>query len=90
MPFVLFAIRETVQETLGFSPADLVFGTNPAGSVTSTKGNILSADTPTCVPRNVFEYVHHMRNRLHDVCAIAQGSLLSSQKIGTEPEFQSR
>lgn len=26
IPFLLFAIRETVQESLGFSPAELVFG----------------------------------------------------------------
>ncbi len=26
VPLVLFAVRETVQESLGFSPADLVFG----------------------------------------------------------------
>lgn len=26
VPFVLFAAREAVQESLGFSPAELVFG----------------------------------------------------------------
>ena len=31
VPFVLFAIRETIQESLGFSPADLVFGHTPRG-----------------------------------------------------------
>ena len=80
VPLVFFAVRETVQESLGFSPADLVFGHTPRGPLQVLKENILSADTPTGVPRNVFEYVHHMRNRLHDACAIAQGSLSSAQK----------
>lgn len=31
VPFVLFAIRETTQESLGFSPADLVFGHSVRG-----------------------------------------------------------
>lgn len=31
IPFVLFAIRETTQESLGFSPADLVFGHSVRG-----------------------------------------------------------
>ncbi len=26
LPMLLFAVRETVQESLGFSPADLIFG----------------------------------------------------------------
>lgn len=31
MPFVLYAIRDAKQESLGFSPAELVFGHNVCG-----------------------------------------------------------
>lgn len=31
VPFVLFAAREAVQESIGFSPAQLVFGHTPVG-----------------------------------------------------------
>ena len=59
VPYVVFA-RETVQESLGFSPADLVFGHTPR------KENIISFKSPKSVPRNVYDYVHEMSNRLHD------------------------
>ena len=39
--FVLFAIRETIQESLGFSPADLVFGHTPRGLLKVLKEHIL-------------------------------------------------
>ena len=39
------------------------------------KENILSS----FFPRNVYDYVHEMRNRLHDSCELAHQSLLSVQ-----------
>uniref|UniRef100_A0A8K9UAB6 Gypsy retrotransposon integrase-like protein 1 n=1 Tax=Oncorhynchus mykiss TaxID=8022 RepID=A0A8K9UAB6_ONCMY len=79
VPFVLFAIRETIQESLGFSPADLVFGHTPRGPLKVLKEHILSP-TPSSAPKNVLEYVSKMRDRLHAACALAQKSLSSSQK----------
>lgn len=37
IPFVLFAAREAVQESLGFSPSELVFGHTPRGPLKSMK-----------------------------------------------------
>ncbi|CDQ98863.1 unnamed protein product, partial [Oncorhynchus mykiss] len=74
VPFVLFAIRETIQESLGFSPADLVFGHTPRGPLKVLKEHILSP-TPSSAPKNVLEYVSKMRERLHTACALAQKSL---------------
>ena len=37
IPWLLFASREVVQESLGFSPADLVFGHTPRGPLTVLK-----------------------------------------------------
>ena len=50
IPFVLFAIRETVQESLKFSPAELVFGLSLRGSLKVLKDQMLSSDP---CPRNV-------------------------------------
>uniref|UniRef100_A0A673Y3Q0 ribonuclease H n=1 Tax=Salmo trutta TaxID=8032 RepID=A0A673Y3Q0_SALTR len=79
VPFVLFAIRETIQESLGFSPADLVFGHTPRGPLKVLKEHILSP-TPSSAPKNVLDYVSKMRERLHAACALAQKSLSSTQK----------
>ncbi len=42
LPLLLFAVRETVQESLGFSPADLVFGHTVRGPLKMLKENWLS------------------------------------------------
>lgn len=39
VPWLLFASREAVQESLGFSPADLVFGHTIRGPLTLLKEN---------------------------------------------------
>ena len=77
VPYEVFAVREGVQESLGFSPADLVFGHTPRGPLKVLKENIISFKSPKSVPRNVYDYVHEMRNRLHDPCKLAHQSLVS-------------
>lgn len=41
VPFVLFAAREAVQESLGFSPAELVFGHDVCGPLKLLKEQLL-------------------------------------------------
>ncbi len=41
-PLVLFAVREAVQDSLGFSPADLVFGHSVRGPLKMLKEDMLS------------------------------------------------
>lgn len=53
-PFLLFAIRETVQQSLGFSPAELVFGPPFRGQLKLLRKQII-ADSPPDV--NVADYV---------------------------------
>ena len=79
VPFVLFAIRETVQESLGFSPADLVFGHTPRGPLKVLKERVLS-DSPSKTPTNVLEFVSRMRERLHAAGRLAKESLASTQQ----------
>ena len=69
VPLVLFAVRETVKESLGFSPADLVFGLTVHGSLKVLKDHILS---PTPVSRSVPDHVTQLRERLSEACEMAR------------------
>ncbi|TWW59234.1 Retrovirus-related Pol polyprotein from transposon 17.6 [Takifugu flavidus] len=78
VPFVLFAAREAVQESLGFSPAELVFGHEVRGPLKLLKEQFL-------LPRggegcSIPEYVLRLRERLQRACTLAKSSLASSQK----------
>lgn len=61
IPFVLFAARESVQDSLGFSPAELVFGHTLRGPVKALKERFLSAESPTT---NVLDYVCQFREQM--------------------------
>lgn len=78
VPLVLFAVRETVQESLGFSPAELVFGHTVRGPLKVLKENILNPDSSTKC--NVLDFVSRFRERLHSVCSLAKESLAVAQK----------
>lgn len=45
VPFVLFAIRDTKQESLGFSLAERVFGHNVQGPLNMLTENLITAST---------------------------------------------
>ncbi len=61
LPLLLFAVRETVQESLGFSPADLVFGHTVRGPLKMLKENWLSEQKPEC---NLLDYVSSFRGAI--------------------------
>uniref|UniRef100_A0A673AE92 Gypsy retrotransposon integrase-like protein 1 n=1 Tax=Sphaeramia orbicularis TaxID=375764 RepID=A0A673AE92_9TELE len=75
IPFLLFAIRGTVQESLGFSPAELVFGHTVRGPLKLCEQ--LTGNSHPC--QNVLDYVSSFRERLHHACALAKEALSSSQ-----------
>lgn len=79
VPYVLFAIRETVQESLGFSPAELIFGHTVRGPLKVLKEQLM-ADDSVGSSTNVLDYVSQVRERLHDACAVARENLSSTQK----------
>ena len=56
---LLFAVRESVQESLGFSPFELVFGHSVCGSLKLLKEKFLSNDE---TPLNLLQYVSDFRN----------------------------
>ncbi len=78
VPLVLFAVRETVQESLSFSPAELVFGHQVRGPLKVLKEHMLSVDSSPSV--NILDYVSNFRDRLHAACSLARESLANAQK----------
>ncbi len=78
VPLVLFAVREAVQESLGFSPADLVFGHTVRGPLKMLKENMLAFNSSSEV--NVLDYVSNSASVLHKACSMAKDSLASAQK----------
>ena len=73
---LLFAVRESVQESLGFSPFELVFGHSVRGPLKLLKEKFLSNDE---TPLNLLQYVSDFRNRLFRACEVARSNLKMSQ-----------
>ncbi|KAL0153620.1 hypothetical protein M9458_051100, partial [Cirrhinus mrigala] len=76
LPMLMFAVRETVQESLGFSPAELVFGHTVRGPLKLLSEQLLSKDP---VSSNILDYVSAFRERLHKACEIAKSHLAPVQ-----------
>ena len=73
---LLFAVRESVRESLGFSPFELVFGHSVCGPLKLLKEKFLSNDE---TPLNLLQYVSDFRNRLSRACEVARSNLKTSQ-----------
>ena len=73
---LLFAVIESVQESLGFSPFELVFGHSVRGPLKLLKEKFLSNDE---TPLNLLQYVTDFRNRLSRACEVARSNLKKSQ-----------
>ena len=68
IPFLMFAVRDTVQETLGFTPFELVFGHGVRGPLKALKEVILEKSNDD---RNVLLYVQEFRERLTEAWQFA-------------------
>lgn len=77
LPLLLFAVRETTQESFGFSPAYLVFSHTVRGPLRLLKDKRLSHIT--LIEHNILDYVSAFRECLHHACETAQETLLASQ-----------
>ena len=73
---LLFAVRESVQESLGFSPFELVFGHTVRGPLKLLKEKFLSDDDSSL---NLLQYVSDFKNRLSKACDAARSNLKSTQ-----------
>ena len=72
---LLFAAREAVQESLGFSPFELVFGHTVRGPLKYLKEMWMSP-TPT---EGLLDHVLKIKSRLYDACNLAKTNLKESQ-----------
>ncbi|KAL0153990.1 hypothetical protein M9458_050705, partial [Cirrhinus mrigala] len=79
IPLLLFAVRNTMQESLGFSPAELVFGHSLRGPLKVLQEQLLSVSQTDASQKNVLDHVSSFRERLHLVWQLAQKSLANSQ-----------
>ena len=73
---LLFAVRESVQESLGFSPFELVFGHTVRGPLKLLKEKFLSDDDSSL---NLLQYVSDFKIRLSKACEAARSNLKSAQ-----------
>ena len=72
---VLFAAREAVQESLGFSPFELVFGHTVRGPLKLLKEKWLTETSDL----NLLDYVSTFKEKLYNACKLAQENLKTSQ-----------
>ena len=68
LPFLLFAVRESVQESLGFSPFELVFGHTVRGPLAVLKDAWLDSSCQS----NLLKYVLDFKYHLHKANELAQ------------------
>ncbi|XP_033952347.2 uncharacterized protein [Pseudochaenichthys georgianus] len=76
VPLVLFAAREAVQESLGFSPAELVFGHEVRGPLRVLKEHLIMPTKTVC---SIPEYVAKLKDRQNRACSLAREALTSTQ-----------
>lgn len=75
IPFALFATREAVQESLGFSPFELVFGHTVRGPLKLLQETWLSSTEDT----GLLTYVENFKNRLYNALKVVRSNLLQAQ-----------
>lgn len=76
LPLLMFAIREAEQESLGISPADLVFGHTVRGPLKVLPEQLLAQDD---LPVTILDYVSSFREQLHRACELAREHLMTTQ-----------
>ena len=74
----LFAVRESVQESLEFGPFELVFGHTVRGPLKLLKEKFL-LDKGSKL--NLLEYVSNFRHRLSSACDLVRHNLQNSQSF---------
>lgn len=73
-------MQEVVQESLGFSPAELVFGLTVCGLLKVLQEIMLSeANTQPKPPQSILRYVSDFKERLHKTPKCAKQHLSGSQ-----------
>lgn len=76
MPFLLFAIRDSVNDSTGFSPFELIYGHEVRGPLKIMKEHFLEPEGQG----NLLQYVAGFKDRLQSACEIAQLNLAKAQE----------
>ena len=78
LPALLFAIREVPQESLGFSPFELLYGRNVRGPMAILR-ELWSEEIPDEQVSSTYQYVIDLRERLEQTCKLAHENLRKAQ-----------
>ena len=73
---LLFVSRESVQDSLGYSPFEQIFGHTVRGPLKLLKEQLMSENKP----RDLLTYVCTFKDRLQNACEIANNNLKQTQK----------
>ena len=76
LPFLLFAVRSVPNDSLGFSPFEMVFGHNVRGPLEVVRDN-WEKDTED---DNVLDWMSRSRGRLYSAWEFAKQNLVKSQR----------
>ena len=74
LPALLFAVREIPQESLGFSPFELLYGHNVRGPMQILR-ELWSVEETDEHARLTYQYVIDLRERLEKTCKLAQDNV---------------
>ena len=74
LPALLFAVREIPQESLGFSPFELLYGRNVRGPMQILR-ELWSVEETDEHERLTYQYVIDLRERLEKICKLAQDNV---------------
>ena len=78
LPALLFAIREVPQESLGFSPFELLYGRNVKGPMAILR-ELWSGEARDEHVLSTYQYVIELRDRLEQTCKLAHENLKKLQ-----------
>lgn len=79
LPALLFAYREAPQESLGFSPFELLYGRTVRGPLCILK-ELWTGTNINDEVKTTYQYIVDLRERLDSTCKIAQEELAKSSK----------
>lgn len=77
LPFVLFAIRDSVQESLGYSPFELIYEREMRSPLKTAKDQWESMEK---IPEPIRQYVRRLRETLERVRKMAESNLEKAQQ----------
>ena len=79
IPALLFAYRDTVQDSTGYSPFQLLYGRQVRGPLTILK-ELWTSNIEDEEVKTTYQYVVDLRQRLEDTCKLAQEELVKNSK----------